>query len=65
MKTRDFDYLEQRLLAPAIGGSEALTRLESLNLHEEHRVLMEATKAYIDECRKVRRMVKDRVLAQR
>lgn len=57
MNQRDRDYIEGRLLAPAVAASEAIGRLRQVGLKEEADELMEAAKTFNDACRAIRRKV--------
>lgn len=62
MGLRDWDYIEARLLAPGENVSEAIGRLRQLGLTEEANEILEAQKAFIDICRKVRASARSKVV---
>lgn len=55
MNSRDREYLENRLLAPAIEGGAAVVRLRALGLDAEADRVSRAIATLVDECRAVRR----------
>jgi hypothetical protein len=55
--SRDFEYIENRLVSPAPEVVEAIERLRKLGQVEEARDLMTALKTFTDECRRVRYLV--------
>ena len=54
MNTRDFDYIEARLLNPADGAAEATGRLRQVGRDDLADRILEAHRVFLDECRAVR-----------
>lgn len=54
ISSRDFDYAEARLLAPAVAASEAAERLVSMGEGDLAALLTEAHATFLDACRAVR-----------
>lgn len=54
MKTRDFDYIEERLIAPCTSALCAYERLKTEGPTHLADRLMEAMKTFTDECRAIR-----------
>lgn len=55
MNTRDFDYIESRLLSPMDAASEAHGRLQQVSQGNLASRLMAAMQVFQDECREIRR----------
>lgn len=60
MNNRDLEYIENRLIVPAGQAVEAIGRLRQVGYDLQADKLMEATKAFIDVCREIRKEVVDR-----
>jgi len=60
MKSRDLEYVENRLIAPCMGASEAHERLVQAGYRAEADALMRAMQEFTDACRDVRRRVVER-----
>lgn len=58
MPTRDWNYIEERLLSPSVRLGEAIARLRSINYHEEANRLLRAQQALQDECRAVHNLMR-------
>jgi hypothetical protein len=58
MNGRDFDYIEARLLAPAVAASEAGERLRLVGRQREADELLAAHRVFMDACRAVRDKVR-------
>jgi hypothetical protein len=58
---RDWNYIEARLLAPAVEASDAYGRLQEAGCKVEADELMEAMKVFLDACRTIRNKVRDKV----
>lgn len=60
MNTRDYDYIETRLLTPDLKGSEACGRLIQNGHADLASRIMEASATYLDVCRSVRYELADK-----
>lgn len=54
MNSRDQEYVENRLIAPATEATEAITRLRRAGEHQAAEKVMAALQEFTDVCRAVR-----------
>jgi hypothetical protein len=65
VNTRDFEYVENRLLAPAWPATEAVGRLRQMGHVDLADDLNKAISALHDECRAIRVTLRDRKVRER
>jgi hypothetical protein len=60
VNSRDYDYIETRLLAPDVPASEAAARLRAVGEEDLANDLLRARTRFYDECRDIRRRLAER-----